>query len=128
MLVLKDTITLKPTTGAAKQFRVLSVYPRETVSRINGQTLRGRSYSHVRYRKWKYEITFEANDVASEEAFFEAMLLENTVELTITDVGGTDYTKLCVMPDGDVAREYINGIIALPELKLTLEEVDAEIP
>jgi hypothetical protein len=128
MLVLRDTITLKVGASAGKQFRVLSVYPREAVQRVNGRTLRGRGFSHVRWRYWRYEITFDANDVVAEEAFFATLLLANSVELTVTDSGGIDRTKLCILPDGDITREYVNGIIDLPELKITLEEIEPETP
>lgn len=125
MLVLKDTITLTVNT-TTKNFQVLSVYPKETVTKIEGTSLSGRRFSHVRFRQWQYEITFSAADVVAEEAFFLALSLAASVELTVTDSTNTARTKKCVLPGGDVLREYVNGIIKLPEMKITFQEIDPE--
>lgn len=127
MLILKDTITI---TAAAttKTFSLLSIYPKETVTRIEGVTLRGRRFSHVQYRQWSYEATFDATDVIAEEAFFLALTVAASIELTVTFADNSTRTKKCVLPNGDVAREYINGIITLPEMKLTFQEIEPDTP
>ncbi len=125
MLVLKNTITLTAQ-AQTKTFSLLSLYPKETVSRIEGVTMRGRRFSHVQYRQWSYDATFDATDVVAEEAFFLALTLAASVEVTVTDQSNTARTKKCVLPNGDVAREYISGIINLPELKLTFQEIEPE--
>lgn len=127
MIILKDSITL--TAGAdTKTFSVLSIYPKESVTRVEGTTLAGRRFSHVQYRQWSYDVTFDAVDVVAEEAFFLALTVASSIELTVTFADNTTRTKKCVLPNGDVAREYINGIITLPEMKLTFQEIDPELP
>lgn len=127
MLVLKDTVTL--TVGAAnKIFTVLSIYPKETVTRIEGVTMRGRRFSHIQFRQWSYEATFDPADVIAEEAFFLALTVAASIEITVTFADNSTRTKKCVLPNGDVAREYISGIINLPELKLTFQEIEPDTP
>ncbi len=123
---ITDSITVA--VGATtKTFRVLSAYPRDSVKRLGGETLRSRLYSHVAGLRWSYEITFDVADVVAEAAFFKTLLLANSCTLTVNLIPSATRTKECVLDDGDVPREYIDGIIYLPELKLTFREVEREL-
>lgn len=92
-----------------------------TVNRRNGQTLRARLYSHVLSKRKKYNVTFSADTIVTDDdrafmqAFFSALSMALKIDGTWVEVQ---------LEGGDEPVEFIEGSKYLLEYKFVFLAVE----
>lgn len=108
-----------------KAYRYLNLKTRQTTAGIDGTTLRGRNYSHLKYKwnVWDVIISADAFFTAADRTFMQNFLagLHRAISLD----GGTTWIDV-TFARGEEPVEFLEGASALTEYNFTLTATEPE--
>jgi len=115
--------TAGASTWTQQQFEGISITDKHRLDRVDGVTMRGRLYRHVKAKRTVWTLTISSDECVLHAAFLRAFFSADMQQISFLEApsASTDSDGTLVVADGaDEPLTYVDGLVNLKEYTFTL--------